>query len=394
MPSRISLPKLSLFSPRNPPSSSSSSSSPPPPSSTTSASKMPLSPSSPKPASSFSRRTSTPGSPPARLHLRNILPASPEQPPIMPPPPRTPRAWVWQCHQCLSIYPLGCTRRCLDCSHTYCVSSAQAQAQVDVNYNSGSSRSSSSSSSKKRRRPAVICTAEFDYVGWEQWGSWRRKVLGLEAQGRCEPGARDRAFLRRRHDCWLDCDSPSECCHRRYSLAAEMMRRQLYAPDPPRSPDGDLPPSEALAMPRQQQQQQQQQQHEDVVGDEETPKSPLGQSSFLWDDDETRGDDEEERREEERWWATQSRLGSDQRDGGTISRIPGLGLLGLDADANDGGGNTLERCERRLTVRNFTDDEIAAESESESDSDASSWSSWSLDSDDSSGAGEARRKAS
>ncbi|KAI0810391.1 hypothetical protein GGR55DRAFT_137398 [Xylaria sp. FL0064] len=29
-------------------------------------------------------------SPPLRLHLRNILPASPEEPPIMPPPPCTP----------------------------------------------------------------------------------------------------------------------------------------------------------------------------------------------------------------------------------------------------------------------------------------------------------------
>ncbi|KAI1736417.1 hypothetical protein F4680DRAFT_260841 [Xylaria scruposa] len=342
MPSRISLPKLSFFSSRDASSPSQTDS------------KMPA-PTMP-PASIPQRANATSSaSPPARLHLRNILPASPEEPPIMPPPPRTPRAWVWQCHQCHSIYRLGCTRRCLDCSHTYCVVSSKQQQQQ---------QSSSNNRGKKRRRqPTALCGAEFDYVGWEQWGSWKRKVLGYESTGRCEATARDRAFLAKSHNCWIDCDSPSECGHRRYELAAEMLRNRMFAPDEqqpaivadasPKSPDDDISLSEALVM----------SEAAAAANEESPPKSPL-KSSFLLDD----GDDIEKTREQEEeeevvWWAARS----------------GFERVDNDGDQDDGGGV------KTLTVRNLTENDTAEDSDSDSGSESgeSGWSTASSITDDS-----------
>ncbi|KAI1424831.1 hypothetical protein F5Y12DRAFT_426686 [Xylaria sp. FL1777] len=360
MPSRINLPKLSLFSSRN----SSSSSTP--------ASKM-LPPPASKPNSNV-----PPVSPPARLHLRNILPASPEEPPIMPPPPRTPRAWVWQCHRCLNVYRLGCTRRCLDCSHTYCISNPQG---------------SRGPKKKKRRRETGLCGAEFDYVGWEQWGSWRRKVLGHEAAGRCETKARDRAFLKKRHDCWIDCDSPSECCHRRYELAAEALRKQKQTPakksgfvplNRPLDPDNDdLPITEALGS--------------NGEGEEPPPKSPLGQSSFLWDEDE--GEDEEKgektkeemEEEEKKWWAAGRNPAPDSAHNNSMSSStarrepPGVDSHDWESAIYDERSDSQERPAKGLTARNLTGDDIVQEgSDSDSESDGSGWSTNSSESDDSS----------
>ncbi|RYC62445.1 hypothetical protein CHU98_g3764 [Xylaria longipes] len=347
MPSRISLPKLSLFSSRHSSTPSNVGSKMPPP---------------PTPPTSTPRRASTapPVPPPARLHLRNILPASPEEPPIMPPPPRTPRAWVWQCHQCHSVYRLGCTRRCLDCSHTYCVVNSKQQ-------------SSSNRGKKRRRQQSALCGAEFDYIGWEQWGSWKRKVLGYESTGRCDTPARDRAFLAKRHNCWIDCDSPSECGHRRYELAAEMLRNRMFVPDEPevetqpataivadttpKSPDDYIPLNEALAM------------SETADGEEESPqKSPL-QSSFLIDDeeeedekDETEKTREEERQEEEVWWAARSNTEQD---------------WATSADEADDDGDNEDGGTKILTVRNFTANDVAEDSDSDSGSESgeSGWSS-------------------
>ncbi|KAI1748243.1 hypothetical protein F4782DRAFT_542936 [Xylaria castorea] len=329
MPSRINLPKLSLFSSRDSPSLSKTGSK--------------MSAPTPPPTSIPQRASVTSSaSPPARLHLRNILPASPEEPPIMPPPPRMPKAWVWQCHQCHSVYRLGCTRRCLDCSHTYCVVSSKQQQQ----------QSSSSNRGKKRRRQqTALCGAEFDYVGWEQWGSWKRKVQGYESTGRCDTTARDRAFLAKSHNCWIDCDSPSECGHRRYELAAEMLRNRMFVPEKPeteiqspaivadaspKSPDDDIPLTEALVM------------SEAADGEEGPQKSPL-QSSFLLDEEEEEKGEiektrEQEEEEEEKWWAARS--STEQVD---------------DDDDEDGGFKTL-------TVRNLTANDVAEDSDSGSES--------------------------
>ncbi|KAI0512919.1 hypothetical protein F5B22DRAFT_289675 [Xylaria bambusicola] len=367
MPSRINLPKLSLFSSSR--NSSSSFSSPPSPSSSTPAFKMPT------PSTSKSNNNRSPVFPPARLHLRNILPSSPEEPPSLPPPPRSPRAWVWQCHRCMNVYRLSCTRRCLDCSHTYCVSNPK---------NTNPRSANPKKKNHHRRRATGLCGAEFDYVGWEQWGSWRRKVLGYEAAGRCEPKARDRAFMKKLHNCWIDCDSPSECCHRRFELTTEALRNaQMQAQEMVKT-SGFVPVNRPvdpdLSEPV-----------ETHDGDETPPKSPLGQSSFLWDDDETEveygGENKEneevfevEEPEEDKWCADAS--GSKTyAEQSSPWKIPGLDSKYWASAFED----DAQACASKgLTVRNLTgEDSTPAGSDSESESDRSSWSTSSEESDDS-----------
>ncbi|KAJ9651184.1 hypothetical protein H2198_009539 [Neophaeococcomyces mojaviensis] len=82
---------------------------------------------------------------------------------VYPPPPDKPLSWVWQCHMCRSRYPLSVTRRCLIDGHYYCSGDSNNQRNT------------------KRRRKAQSCTSEFDYVGWRDWGQWRRKCMALQS---------------------------------------------------------------------------------------------------------------------------------------------------------------------------------------------------------------------
>ncbi|OTB08916.1 hypothetical protein M426DRAFT_129187 [Hypoxylon sp. CI-4A] len=258
MPSRRVLPTLSLFSKQSttPPTSS-------PPSPT--------------------RRTSLPMTPPARLHLRNILPTSPAGMPTPPPPPRQPYPWLWQCHSCSTVWRLGCTRRCLICAHEYCVSSNPPKTRRG----------------KGRRRGNAMCASEFDYNGWAEWGAWRRKVLGLETADGLERKKRERAFAERSHNCVVDCDFPSECHHERYRLHTEALQQQQLesllgeADSPtlvasgPTSHEDDLPLNKALDI--------EDDEDEDAEQDSPTsptsPRSPVDQTSFFWD----QADNEEEK---------------------------------------------------------------------------------------------------
>lgn len=122
------------------------------------------------------------------------------------------------------------TRRCLDCDHTFCLGEPTTAPK----------------GGKKRKRGGP-CKAEFDYKGWKTWGSWRRtqllnnndndittntnneksssspwgdeyKALYEEATGGDEEKTRfeekrEHLFLRKRHNCFLHCDFPSECHH-------------------------------------------------------------------------------------------------------------------------------------------------------------------------------------
>ncbi|KAI0804881.1 hypothetical protein GGR55DRAFT_304319 [Xylaria sp. FL0064] len=396
MPSRINLPKLSLFSSRHSFSSSSSSSS------HCTYSSFPKPPSSKMPANNKPRSPTTPVSPPPRLHLRNILPASPEEPPIMPPPPRTPRAWVWQCHRCQSVYRLGCTRRCLDCSHTYCISNPHKQEPYAPN-----------PKKQRRRQSGGLCGAEFDYVGWEQWGSWRRKVNGHEAAGRCEPEARDKAFLKKRHNCWIDCDSPSECCHHRYELVASEALRIQEEKEKEREMEMQL--AQGLDDPFITTEAVDGNDNGNVEAEESTTNGLLRQSSFLWDDDEDEEENERERTEEEeeeerKWWEAITSVASgdppapsrDVSCTAASGQIPGLNLTGdlsgsdstsPDMDSQDWMNAVFgsipselqDRAGSRLTVRNFTDnDNLYVSSDSESESDGSGWSIHSTESNNSS----------
>lgn len=158
--------------------------------------------------------------------LRKAL--TPLSSPTPPSPPPNPCPWLWRCHSCYTIYRLAVTRRCLDCDHTFCLGEAGGAPPKG----------------KKRKRGGP-CKAEFDYTGWKARGSWRRTVLlngattslnttlaatgynetnwgdehtaatqsrGGEDEARFED-KRERLFIRRRHNCFIHCDFPSECHH-------------------------------------------------------------------------------------------------------------------------------------------------------------------------------------
>ncbi|KAI1769952.1 hypothetical protein F4818DRAFT_434836 [Hypoxylon cercidicola] len=259
MPSRRFPPTLSIFK-RN--SASASSTSPP-----------------------STQSSSLPVTPPARLHLRNILPVCPDGMPTPPPPPRVPYPWLWQCHMCSTVYQIGCTRRCLLCSHEYCVSTNPPKRGT------------------KRRRPSGSCASEFDYSGWADWGAWRRKVVGLEVAGHSGKMQREQAFAMRTHNCMMDCDYPSECHHERYRLHTEALEKKLLqavsevprspsiVASVPLSPDDELPLNEAIKV-------REYEGEGDELKSPTSPKSPLSQTSFFFFDDSDEVDVADQKEEE------------------------------------------------------------------------------------------------
>ena len=107
---------------------------------------------------------------------------------VLHPEPARPLAWIWQCHLCKSRYPLSVTRRCLQDGHFYC------------------SGETNRPNLKKKKR-GLSCSSEFDYIGWREWGEWKRKVLGSLENGiktkLCSKGCEK-------------CEFPSQC---RYAVS-------------------------------------------------------------------------------------------------------------------------------------------------------------------------------
>jgi hypothetical protein len=97
--------------------------------------------------------------------------------------PAKPLAWIWQCHLCKSRYPLSVTRRCLQDGHLYCSGETDRP-------------------NLKKKTRSQSCSSEFDYIGWREWGQWKRRALGnLEngVEGKlCAKGC-------------LKCEFPSQC---------------------------------------------------------------------------------------------------------------------------------------------------------------------------------------
>ncbi|KAI2622594.1 hypothetical protein GGS21DRAFT_494383 [Xylaria nigripes] len=355
MPSRISLPQFSTSSSRP---------------------YTPRSKSEPQMPTSHSRKSSmdsSPTSPPARLHLRNILPASPEEPAFMPPPPSMPKAWVWQCHLCLTVYRLGCTRRCLDCAHTYCMS-----ANTPTN---------KTTRGKKRRRPAGLCAAMFDYAGWEQWGAWRRKVLGLESTGRCDPKVRDCAFAKNKHNCFIDCDSPSQCFQRRYELALQAMKKQARLLE--EDEENEAGQNSFLRM---------RHGEDDLLG-KCTPRmdaaenvkqagneSSLSQSSFLWHEPELKN----QKADGKAWWVEEEAEGEYEEE-----ENKGSGKKLYNADQNAGQDDVqhwaagddidVQVCAvQRSSMGDLPKGDVIEDSDSDAESNDSDWSFLSFESEASS----------
>ena len=130
-------------------------------------------------------------------------------------PPLTPPAWSWSCHQCQTTYPLGATRRCLYDGHYFC-------AGTTVNKRTGR---------VKRHKP---CGSIFDYVGWKEYGDWRRneqrfaerkasRVRSLQSVTEdehdsssltdedAEGSDKENLTHQQPHNCETDCNFPSEC---------------------------------------------------------------------------------------------------------------------------------------------------------------------------------------
>lgn len=175
----------------------------------------------------FSQIT-TPGplSPLSKRKLLNSLPPSPiAVAPKCPPPPTEPYPFLWQCCSCYTVYRFATTRRCLLCSHNYCTR-VVASESTDP---SSSSSSTSAGGSKKRRRKNKYCRSEFDYEGWEKWGTWRRgHALGIEStrseDADSELRERESKFIRKTQDCSVHCDYPSQCFHTRIRVLEDELR--------------------------------------------------------------------------------------------------------------------------------------------------------------------------
>ncbi|KAK4183739.1 hypothetical protein QBC35DRAFT_349837, partial [Podospora australis] len=175
-----------------------------------------------------------------------------------------PKPWVWRCHRCHEIYPLAVTRRCLDCSHTFCTrpvsqASPSSSANAPTEYVS-KVVNGKVIRKKKAKKQERMCTSSFDYAGWAKWGSRRRSLsLSLSSSYSQDPSSsessqdkepyatyelapytprrmsltkqlpilmwkpvsalesdhvsslKEKLYVKQQHSCEVHCDSPSEC---------------------------------------------------------------------------------------------------------------------------------------------------------------------------------------
>lgn len=135
------------------------------------------------------------------------------------PPPSKPLDWIWICHLCHSRYPLGATRRCLVDGHYYCSGESSA-AQRNV----------------KRRKRGASCSSEFDYVGWKEWGVWKRGLMA--SQERYLNGHDKHPY--KLNGC-ENCEYPSECRYEKMKQPIEKTATSyFYDATSPTSPPADM----------------------------------------------------------------------------------------------------------------------------------------------------------
>ncbi|KAF2274840.1 uncharacterized protein EI97DRAFT_434745 [Westerdykella ornata] len=100
-------------------------------------------------------------------------------PVVIPSPSPSPLRWLWQCHNCHRTYPLSVTRRCLEDGHFFCAGTTTLKCwRKSVNPRSGGR------GNKARVLRHKACGSEFDYLGWKEWGRWRRGVLSVRSDAR------------------------------------------------------------------------------------------------------------------------------------------------------------------------------------------------------------------
>ncbi|KAF2233781.1 hypothetical protein EV356DRAFT_196874 [Viridothelium virens] len=152
------------------------------------------------------------------------------------PPPGKPLQWLWKCHICNHVYPLGATRRCLEDGHRFCSGTTVTR-----------SRRTNGKSKFKRHKP---CTSEFDYQGWKRWSAWRREQTGytITRSGTSTPDsaiAMSPSRSSRSHkDCWNRCDYPSECRWGTESTTASQSSTPVISPQRSSTPTTSPPVSQ------------------------------------------------------------------------------------------------------------------------------------------------------
>ncbi|KAK3988961.1 hypothetical protein QBC44DRAFT_292058 [Cladorrhinum sp. PSN332] len=175
-----------------------------------------------------------------------ILPSSPITPKLPTPSPQ-PYPWSWRCHKCRSTYRLSATRRCLECGHIFCIKILDSSSSSS---SCSSSPSHKVAKSRRSKRDNRTCSAEFDYLTWQVWGSYRRlqssssssssqtyatftptpSTKTWEPISRREAKrvalAKERTFVECRYDCSVHCDYPSECRHSVYKAWSEGRARR------------------------------------------------------------------------------------------------------------------------------------------------------------------------
>lgn len=195
-------------------------------------------------------------------------------PPTHPLPPPTPCPWLWRCHACHIWYRLATTRRCLECDHDFCLSantssssssakprrrSAGGPCRAEFDYigwaargawrrtlllNSRTTRhdhgprpqpddpSSLGARQSLPTTPTPTTSGENDDEKdgglllptsrrWlpqsaltTAWGDEHRALEhGIEQLTDRFAEKKEALQVRRRHNCWLHCDFPSECHH-------------------------------------------------------------------------------------------------------------------------------------------------------------------------------------
>lgn len=197
--------------------------------------------------------------------------------PPPPSPPPSPCPWLWRCHSCHIWYRLATTRRCLECDHYFCLSdTATARSSTKKRKRSGGpcraeydyigwaargawrrtlllNAQDNTTTSRRRvdhftkapRRtltPASACNDEDDDKDQENeggillghrrwlpkssltkfWGDEHRALEhGIEQLTDRFAEKKEALQVRRKHNCWLHCDFPSECHHAIYKAQQE-----------------------------------------------------------------------------------------------------------------------------------------------------------------------------
>ena len=179
----------------------------------------------------------TPLQPPARLHLRPMIPSSPLSPSFITRAPDTPYPWIWRCHVCNSVYSLGVTRRCLEDGHFFCSLPFQITPSTpsDSLKNEPLSAEELAQKSKEERRkrkqkPRQACRSEFDYAGWNKYNIWRREICIIQAEKNRTSDIEGDPYL---PNCWMECDFPSECHNTRLERLRAMRKAVELSRDRP-----------------------------------------------------------------------------------------------------------------------------------------------------------------